>query len=116
MYPVEFPRNQWYVAARSAEVDDQLFARRLLGEPVVLYRASAGHPIALADRCPHRQFPFSKSRRVGDTIECGYHGLQFDSNGRCLQIPQQDEVPSYLHAQAYPVRERWGFIWIWMGE
>ncbi len=48
-----FVRNQWYVAAYSAEVGRDLLARIILGEPLVLYRTSAGQPAALADRCVH---------------------------------------------------------------
>jgi vanillate O-demethylase monooxygenase subunit len=115
-YPTEFPHNQWYVAARSAEVGEELFPRWLLGEPVVLYRTKNGSPVALADRCPHRQYPLSKGQRIGDAIQCGYHGLEFASDGRCIRVPQQDHIPQALRADAYPLSERWGFIWIWMGD
>ncbi len=115
-YPDEFPRNQWYVAARTAEIGQELFPRWLLGEPVVLYRTEDGQPVALADRCPHRQYPLSRGLRVGDEIECGYHGLVFNAEGRCVSVPQQDHIPDHLRARAYPLRERAGLIWIWMGD
>ena len=116
MYPTEFPRNQWYVVARTDEIGDTLLSRWLLGERVVLYRTASGQSVALADICPHRQFPLSKGRRIGDTIECGYHGLVFSADGRCVRVPQQDHIPSGICARVYPLFERWGLIWIWMGE
>src|SRR5215213_2451169 len=115
MYPDQFPRHQWYVAARTEEVGDGLFARRLLDEPVVFYRTAEGQPVALADSCPHRQFPLSRSRRLGDTVECGYHGLTFAADGRCVRVPGQDHIPPRLAARTYPLFERWGLVWIWMG-
>jgi vanillate O-demethylase monooxygenase subunit len=116
VYPERFPRNQWYVGAHSDEVGEALFGRWLLDEPVVFYRTASGQPVALADACPHRQYPLSASRRLGDTVECGYHGLVFDADGRCVRVPQQDHVPPRLGVRGYPLFERWGLVWIWMGD
>jgi len=85
----EFPRNQWYVAAYGSEITDELFARTICGEPLVFWRDSAGHVVALADRCVHRRFPLSQSNRVGDTIVCGYHGFTYDGSGACVAVPGQ---------------------------
>ena len=70
--------NHWYVIAGRDEVGEELLARKVCGEHLVLFRTSDGEPVALADRCSHRQFPLSKGHRVGDEIQCGYHGLRFD--------------------------------------
>jgi phenylpropionate dioxygenase-like ring-hydroxylating dioxygenase large terminal subunit len=116
MYPDAFPRNQWYVGARSEEVGRELLSRRLLDTPVLFYRTEGGQPVALADRCPHRQLPLSRGRLLQDTVECGYHGLAFGTSGQCIRIPQQDHVPPRLRVDAYPLRERLGFVWIWLGD
>lgn len=74
----EFIHNAWYVGALSHEVaSDALFARRLLDLPILFYRTEAGTPVAMLDRCPHRFAYLSKGRRIGDAIECVYHGLRF---------------------------------------
>jgi vanillate O-demethylase monooxygenase subunit len=65
----------------------------ILGEPVVLFRDSAGHPRALHDSCPHRHLPLSMGCVVGDNIRCGYHGISFDGSGRCIDIPGQGRIP-----------------------
>jgi phenylpropionate dioxygenase-like ring-hydroxylating dioxygenase large terminal subunit len=78
-----FIRNEWYVAAESAEVGRRPMDRTLLGHGVLLYRKLDGSPVALRNRCPHRSFPLSKGTLKGDDVVCGYHGLQFGSNGRC---------------------------------
>ena len=46
----QYIRNAWYVAAWSREVGRQLLARRILDEPVLLYRKNDGTPVALLDR------------------------------------------------------------------
>ena len=88
-----FLRNAWYVAAWSGEVADAPLARTLLGEPVVLFRVEDGAPVALQDRCCHRQLPLSMGKVVGSEIQCGYHGLRFDAEGRCNHVPGQSAVP-----------------------
>jgi len=52
---------------------------------------------------------------LGDVIECGYHGLQFDYSGTCVFAPTQDRIPSTAKVRQYPVVEKWGFVWVWMG-
>jgi vanillate O-demethylase monooxygenase subunit len=42
--------------------------------------------------------------------------MTFDCSGRCVKIPGQDQIPSSAAVRSFPVAERWGWIWIWMGE
>jgi len=110
------PRNQWYVAAWSREVGDAMLARTICGEPIVLYRTGAGDVVALEDRCAHRRYPLSLGSRVGDSIQCGYHGFTYDCAGQCVSIPGQPRIPSKAKVTAYPVVERSQWIWIFIGE
>lgn len=112
-----FIRNSWYVAAWSHEVaPDALFARTLLGEPLVFHRLADGHVVALRDQCCHRAAPLSLGRKEGDCVRCGYHGMKFDAEGKCVDIPGQDTIPAQARVRTYPVIERNRFIWVWMGE
>jgi phenylpropionate dioxygenase-like ring-hydroxylating dioxygenase large terminal subunit len=111
-----FLRNYWYVAAWDREVTRGLLARTFLDEPVVLYRKEDGAPVALEDRCCHRQLPLSMGKLEGDALRCGYHGLLFNSQGNCIQIPGQDSVPPQARVRAYPVLEKFNWVWIWMGD
>jgi phenylpropionate dioxygenase-like ring-hydroxylating dioxygenase large terminal subunit len=111
-----FLRNYWYVAAWDHELRDKPLGRTLLGEPVVLFRDASGAPVALEDRCVHRRLPLSLGRIVGDRLQCGYHGLEFDRAGRCVAIPGQNESPPGARIKSYPVVERHRWIWIWMAD
>jgi len=110
--------NVWYVAALSTEVDGEaLFRRRLLDVPVLIYRKGDGTPVALHDRCPHRFVPLSMGRREGDDVVCAYHGLKFDCTGKCNHNPHGNQrIPDAARTRAFPVVERHGFLWIWMGN
>ena len=85
-----FLKNTWYVAAWSRDVGDSLLPRTVLNEKIVLYRTTNKTIVALEDACPHRKLPLSKGRKLGDIIECGYHGLQFDCFGVCVLAPTQN--------------------------
>ena len=111
-----FIRNAWYIAAWGDEVGEKPLARRILNEPVVLFRDRDGRPAAIADRCCHRGTPLSLGEVVAGGLQCGYHGLVFDRDGKCVHIPGQDRIPDKARVPGYPVVERDRFIWIWMGE
>jgi vanillate O-demethylase monooxygenase subunit len=109
-------RGYWYVGALSSQVDRTLRDRWILGENIVLFRKEDGTAVALQNRCAHRSFPLSKSLLTGDAIACAYHGITYDTSGRCIGVPCQDTVPSNLLVQSYAVAERVPFVWIWMGD
>jgi vanillate O-demethylase monooxygenase subunit len=111
-----FLRNHWYVAAQPGEVKAEPLGRRIIGDAIVLYRRQDGRVVAMQDQCPHRKYALSKGRVEGDEIRCLYHGIKFDPSGRCTFIPGQDRLPANLCAKTYPVCERHGWIWIWMGD
>jgi phenylpropionate dioxygenase-like ring-hydroxylating dioxygenase large terminal subunit len=111
-----FIRNAWYIAAWDDELGEKPLARRILNEPVVLFRDRAGKAAAIADRCCHRGTPLSLGEVVDGGLQCGYHGMVFDGAGRCVHIPGQDRIPEKALVPSYPVVERDRFIWIWMGE
>jgi vanillate O-demethylase monooxygenase subunit len=110
-------RNAWYVAAWSHEVaGENLLARTIMNEPLVLYRTSTGSVVAMEDRCCHRLAPLSLGRREGDDLRCMYHGLKFGPDGRCNEIPGQSTIPARAVVRGYPVVESGSWIWVWMGE
>jgi phenylpropionate dioxygenase-like ring-hydroxylating dioxygenase large terminal subunit len=111
-----FLKNAWYVAANDHEIGRQLHATRILGEDVVMYRSLAGKVVALHDACPHRKLPLSMGRLLDDTVECGYHGLTFDCSGSCVRAPGLVHAPQRAVVRSYPIAERYGLVWIWMGD
>ncbi len=120
MYPFKegdfAPRNAWYVAAFCKDIGERLLSRWILGEPVVLYRKKDGTAVAVGGRCPHRYYPLGESTRLGDSIQCGYHGITFGPDGRCTRVPSQEKVPSVYNIPSYPLIERGLWAFIWMGD
>jgi vanillate O-demethylase monooxygenase subunit len=110
------PRNGWYVAAFIEEIGEALLSRWILNQPVVLYRKADGTAVAVEGRCPHRHFPLGESKRVGDAIQCAYHGITFDAAGKCTFVPSQTVIPGVYTIRAYSLVERGLWAWIWMGD
>jgi vanillate O-demethylase monooxygenase subunit len=111
-----FLNNCWYIAAWSLDIEHALVARTILNKNLVLYRQQNGVVAILEDACPHRKLPLSKGRLLGDIVECGYHGLQFDCSGNCVLAPTQSSIPTQARVRTYPVLEKYGFVWVWMGD
>nr|WP_053000437.1 aromatic ring-hydroxylating dioxygenase subunit alpha [Sphingomonas sp. Y57] len=108
-------KNVWYVAAMSGEVAEKPFSRTICGTPVALYRSASGALAAVHDRCPHRFVPLSMGSVKGEALVCGYHGLAFAADGACVENPQ-GAVTKSLTIRSFTVQERYGLIWIWMGD
>jgi vanillate O-demethylase monooxygenase subunit len=113
---MSFVRNSWYVAGWSHDFSEGLASLEIIGQRLVLFRDTAGTPFALEDRCPHRLLPLSKGKQIGDTIQCGYHGMTFDGAGACVRVPGQDNTPERANVRAFPIAERLGIVWVWMGD
>ncbi|OXC76762.1 Vanillate O-demethylase oxygenase subunit [Caballeronia sordidicola] len=66
--------------------------------------------------CPHRLMPLSAGVRVGDELQCGYHGMRFAISGACTLAPGQTHIPPTACVRSFPLVERHGLLWIWMGN
>jgi phenylpropionate dioxygenase-like ring-hydroxylating dioxygenase large terminal subunit len=110
-------KNCWYVAAFGKDLHaGETLARRICDKPVVLFRADEGRAVALEDRCSHRAMPLSAGGKcLGKTIQCPYHGIEFNEHGVCVKVPGQTSTPPAANIRAYPVVERDGLIWLWPG-
>lgn len=110
-----FVKNAWYVAGMAAECTQQPLARTFLNEKVVLFRTPDGTAVALEDRCCHRLAPLSLGDVEEGGIRCRYHGMKFDAGGACVEIPGQEQIPPGMCVRHFPLVERHGLLWIWMG-
>ncbi len=110
--------GEWFAVAWSREVEPgRLLARRLMGRDVVLWRS----PQAIhcwRDLCIHRGAQLSLGRLRGDRLVCPYHAWEYNSGGQCVHIPSQpgQPPPAKARAQTYHARERYGIVWVCLGE
>jgi nitrite reductase/ring-hydroxylating ferredoxin subunit len=91
---------------------------RLLGECLVAFRDSRGRPGLLGEHCPHRRASLYFGRNEAEGLRCAYHGWKFDVAGRCLDMPSEPAGSGFrdkVRAEAYPVTERAGLLWAYLG-
>jgi vanillate O-demethylase monooxygenase subunit len=110
-------KNAWYVAAWSHEIaPGSVKAFTIVDQPLALWRKADGEAVVFEDRCCHRFAPLSLGRVEGDDLRCMYHGMKFASDGRCIEIPGQPQIPKSACVRRYPALERGGWLWVWMGD
>jgi len=110
-----FPRNAWYVACTPDEFAEKPLGRVVCGERMVFYRDTQGTVAALEDYCPHRGAPLSLGTVCEGRLVCGYHGLEVGADGKAVSMPGQ-RVRGFPAVRAFPVVERYGFVWVWPGD
>jgi phenylpropionate dioxygenase-like ring-hydroxylating dioxygenase large terminal subunit len=111
--------DSWYVIAWDHEIPPiesaEIFTRTVLNEPIIVYRTTGNQLVAMQDRCCHRHAPLSKGKREGDSIRCGYHGLKFNSQGKCVDAPGIAIIPEKAQVKTYPLVVKNCWVFIWMG-
>ena len=94
-------------------------AVRLLGQDLVLFKNAKGE-FGLLDRdCPHRGADLSFGRNEGDGLRCPFHGWKFDVQGRCIETPAEptgSQLCQHVRQRHYPLIERSGVLFAWLGE
>ncbi len=122
-------REYWYPVMRTRQLK-RWAVRTLLGDHVLFFR-DGGKIYALNNRCMHRGVPLSVTvNRFGGrggprqefpgTVTCSYHGWTYDlpSGTLVAALPDGPESPicGKVRLRTYPVEERLGWVWIYMGD
>jgi phthalate 4,5-dioxygenase len=122
----ELMRRYWIPAAfthQIAEPDGPPLRVRLMGENLVLFRDTQGRIGLIDERCPHRTASMFFGRNEQSGIRCVYHGIKFDVDGNCVDVPcvpacadeQMGKIKRALRIKSYPCVERGGAVWAYMG-
>jgi len=114
-------RRYWQPVALSDELvgPRPVRAVKLMGQDFVLFRDEQGQ-LGMLDRdCPHRGADLAFGRLEDGGLRCPFHGWLFDVKGDCLQTPAEPEsskLCTRIKQGAYPVVERAGIIFAYLGE
>src|SRR5258707_10820828 len=122
----ELMRRYWIPAGFSQQIekpDGPPVRVKLLGERLVAFRDTEGRVGLLDERCPHRTASLYFGRNEQNGLRCVYHGLKFDVEGRCVDLPcvpqmsdtQRANIATQLNAKSYPCHEQGEVVWTYMG-
>jgi len=116
---MSFLRSAWYTTMWGQDLaPGKLESRIIVGQPLVLIRDEEGVARALSGICPHRFAPLHFGNVKADgTLQCAYHGLEFDREGNCVRNPHgEGRAPTGCRLRLFPIIEKDTILWVWMGE
>jgi nitrite reductase/ring-hydroxylating ferredoxin subunit len=114
----ELLRRYWVPALMSSEIaeaDGPQVRVQLLGEKLLAFRNTDGKACLISEFCSHRGVSLYFGRNEENGIRCAYHGVKFDGDGKCVDVPSSPQSCARMHIKAYPCIERGGIVWTYMG-
>lgn len=114
----ELLRRYWHPVGLAADAGARPRAVRLLGEDLILFRDGQGRAGLVYPRCAHRGASLYYGRTEERGIRCCYHGWLYDVEGHCLEQPCEaggGARRDKLRQPWYPVEERYGLVFAYLG-
>ncbi len=111
-------RRYWHPIGLSEDATDLPRPVRILGEDLILFRSVDGKAGLVHPRCIHRGSSLLYARVDDCGLRCCYHGWAFDTEGRCTDQPCEPSNGlnrDKFRQPWYPVEERYGLIWAYIG-
>jgi phenylpropionate dioxygenase-like ring-hydroxylating dioxygenase large terminal subunit len=114
----ELLRRYWHPIGLIADATDIPRKVRALAEDLILFRDKHSRVGLLHARCCHRGTTLYYGKVEEDGIRCCYHGWKFDTERHCLEQPCEPDGGQFrdkVRQPWYPVEERYGLIFAYMG-
>jgi phthalate 4,5-dioxygenase len=113
-------RRYWQPVALADEMQGArpVKAVRAFGEELVIFKSSSSYGL-IARHCAHRGADLAYGRLEDGGLRCAFHGWLFDPQGRCLETPAEPEgsrLCEHVRQRAYPVVEKSGVLFAYLGE
>ncbi len=117
-----FLRRYWHPVAALSEFEKSAIKPvRILGEDLVVYRDLSGTVGLIARHCRHRAADLAYGYVEQSGLRCHYHGWTYDEKGHCIAQPfeekfdPQGRLKKRIRTAAYPVQEKAGLLWAYLG-
>jgi phenylpropionate dioxygenase-like ring-hydroxylating dioxygenase large terminal subunit len=91
---------------------------KLLSERLLAWRDTQGRYALTDEFCAHRGVSLWFGRNEENGLRCPYHGWKYDWTGQCIDVPSEPEESGFckrIKLQSYPLIERGGILWAYMG-
>ena len=85
----------------------------------MLFRDEQGRYGLIERHCAHRGADLAFGRLENGGLRCAFHGWLFDVSGQCLETPAEPKdsmLCKNIKQRAYPVVEKSGILWAYLGE
>src|SRR5579863_9288921 len=117
----EMFRRYWIPALLAEELpenDGPPIRVQLLSEPLIAFRDTEGRYGLMDEFCAHRGVSLWFGRNEECGLRCPYHGWKYDVTGQCVEMPSEPEKSGFramIKLRSYPMVERGGVLWTYMG-
>ena len=85
----------------------------------MLFRDEQGRYGLIDRHCAHRGADLAFGRLENGGLRCAFHGWLFDASGQCIETPAEpkdSKLCKGIKQRAYPVVEKSGILWAYLGE
>src|SRR6202007_962856 len=114
-------RSYWLPALLAAELPENEcppVRGKLLSERLLAFRDTQGRYALIDEFCAHRGVSLWFGRNGENGLRCPYHGWKYDHTGQCVEVPSEPAESGFcqkIRLKSYPLVERGGVIWGYMG-
>jgi phthalate 4,5-dioxygenase oxygenase subunit len=114
-------RSYWIPALLAEELpenDCPPVRVKLLSERLLAFRDTEGRYGLIDEFCAHRGVSLWFGRNEACGLRCAYHGWKYDVTGQCTEVPSEPVESGFaekVKLKSYPVVERGGILWTYMG-
>jgi len=91
---------------------------KLLSERLIAFRDTDDRYGLIDEFCAHRGVSLWFGRNEECGLRCPYHGWKYDVTGQCVDMPNEPEHSAFaskVKLTCYPLVERGGVLWTYMG-
>ena len=91
---------------------------KLLSERLLALRDTQGRYGLIDEFCAHRGVSLWFGRNEESGLRCPYHGWKYDHTGQCIEVPSEPAESGFckkIKLKSYPLVERGGVLWTYMG-
>jgi phthalate 4,5-dioxygenase oxygenase subunit len=117
----ELFRRYWLPALLATELpapDCAPVRIKLLSERLIAFRDTQDRLGLIDEFCAHRGVSLWFGRNEENGLRCAYHGWKYDVGGQCVEIPSEPhnaKLCQRMKLKSYPLAERGGVLWTYMG-
>jgi phthalate 4,5-dioxygenase oxygenase subunit len=114
-------RNYWLPALLADELPENECPPvrvKLLSERLLAFRDTQGRYGLIDEFCAHRGVSLWFGRNEDNGLRCPYHGWKYDHTGQCIEVPSEPAESGFcqkIKLKSYPLVERGGVLWTYMG-
>jgi phthalate 4,5-dioxygenase len=114
-------RSYWMPALLAGELPENECPPvrvKLLSERLLAFRDTEGRYGLIDEFCAHRGVSLWFGRNEQSGLRCPYHGWKYDVTGQCIEVPSEPAESGFcnkIKLKSYPLVERGGVLWTYMG-